>query len=302
MILFKLIFRFIVPGFLISTGLSCGTGDAPPESPAAGKDYTRIVSLAPNITETLFALGIGDRVAGVTRFCTYPPEAREKPQVGGYLDINYEALAALRPDLVMLLPEHAEIRKKLERLGINTMVVHNRVVRDIFDTIHAIGDACGVADRADSLARDMETRMESVRKRTENLPKPRVLIVIERKTGGGTPGAVYAAGPNTSFDELIQLAGGINAYRGPEIPYPEISVEGVIRLNPEVIIDIIPTLVEQGITAERARADWKSLSTVSAVQTNRIYIFSDNSLVIPGPRFIQALENLAETIHPSGVS
>ncbi|MHB9027489.1 MAG: ABC transporter substrate-binding protein [Candidatus Latescibacterota bacterium] len=297
MFLLKTTIRLIALALLIPAGFSCGSGDKPSESPTAGRNYTRIVSLAPNITETLFALGIGDRVTGVTRFCTYPPEAREKPQVGGYLDINYEALAALRPDLVILLPEHEEIRKKLEGLDIYTMTVHNRVIRDILDTIHAIGDTCGVSARADSLARDMETRMEAVRKRTKGLPKPRVLIVIERKVGGGTPGAVYAAGPNTSFDELIRLAGGTNAYRGPEISYPEISVEGIIRLDPEVIIDIIPALAAQGITEERARSDWKKLSTISAVKTDRIYILSDNSLVIPGPRFIKALENLAEIIH-----
>jgi iron complex transport system substrate-binding protein len=297
MLLIKTTIRLVALALLISAGFSCGSGGKPSEFHAAGGNYTRIVSLAPNITETLFALGLGDRVAGVTRFCTYPPEAENRPRVGGFLDINFEALAALRPDLVILLPEHDEIRKKLEGLQIKTMTVHNRIVRDIFSTIRAIGDTCGVSARADSLARDMETRMESVRKRTESLPKPRVLVIIERKVGGGTPGAVYVAGPHTSFDEMIRLAGGFNAYRGPEITYPEISVEGIIRLNPEVILDIIPTLGELGFTEERAREDWKSLRTVSAVKTNRIFILCDNALVIPGPRFIEGLEKIAGIIH-----
>ncbi len=281
---------------------SCGSGGGTPsESPAAGKEYARIVSLAPNITETLFALGLGDRVAGTTRFCKYPPEAREKPRVGGLLDVNYEALAALRPDLVILLPEHEEPKKRLEALGIRTLTVHNRVVREILDTITTIGKICDTAARADSLLRDIESRIDAIRERTKDLPAPRALLVIERKVGAGTPGAVYAAGPNTFYDELIILAGGTNAYSRPAISYPEISLEGILRLNPDVIIDIIPTLAEHGISEETARADWEGLAGTRALKTGRVHVLGADYAVIPGPRFIRTLEELAEILHaPQG--
>lgn len=278
--------------------VSCGRSDDRKEASVSGKEYARIVSLAPNITETLYALGLGDRVAGVSRFCKYPPEATEKPKVGGFLDVNYEALASLKPDLAILLPEHEEVKKHLESLGIPTLTVHNRVVREILDTVTTIGKTCGTEARADSLVRDMESRLEAVRKHTEGRPKPRVLLVVERKVGGGTPGAVYAAGTDTFYDELIELAGGVNAYRGPAIAYPEVALEGILRLDPEIVVDIIPTLAEQGISPEAARADWNGVPSLRAVKSGRVHVMGDSYAVIPGPRFIRMLEELAGIIHP----
>lgn len=278
--------------------MSCGQGTGEAASPAEGTACARIVSLAPNITETLFALGLGDRVAGVTEFCVYPPEAREKPNVGGFLDINYEALAALRPTLVILLPSHGEARKRLAALGIGTLTVRNDVVGEILGSIETIGRTCGVPGRADSLTRDIQARMAAVRARTENLAKPRVLIVVDRTAGRGKPGTVCVAGPGTFYDELITLAGGENAYRGPKIPYPEVSAEGVLRLDPEVIVDILPALATQGIPPEAARADWTALDRVRAVRTGRVHVLTGGYAVVPGPRFIQTLEKFAELIHP----
>lgn len=278
--------------------LSCGQGTGEATSPADGKPCARIVSLAPNITETLFALGLGDRVAGVTEFCAYPPEARRKPKVGGFLDINYEALAALHPDLVILLPSHGEARKRLAALGIGTLTVRNGVVGEILGSIDTIGKTCGVPGRADSLTRDIRARMAAIRGRTENLAKPRVLIVVDRTAGRGKPGTVCVAGPETFYDELVTLAGGENAYRGPKIPYPEVSSEGIIRLNPEVIVDILPALATQGIPPGAARADWMTLEGVRAVRTGRVHVLTEGYAVVPGPRFIQTLEKFAELIHP----
>jgi len=293
----KIAVRLIAFALTLIAGISCGSGDKPFESPASGKNYTRIVSLAPNITETLFALGLGGRVAGITRFCTYPPEALKKPRVGGFLDVNFEALAALNPDLAILLPEHEEARKRIAALGVQTLTVHNRVVGEILETIKAIGKTCGAETRADSLTHDIETRMNAVRERTKGLPKPRTLIVVERRMREGVPGAVYAAGPNTFYDELITLAGGTNAYRGPAISYPEISTEGILRLDPEVIVDIIPTLEKQGMPEETARAAWKRLADVTAVKTGRVYVIGADYAAVPGPRFILTLEVLSDLLH-----
>ncbi|MDP2982038.1 MAG: helical backbone metal receptor [Candidatus Latescibacter sp.] len=281
---------------LLLTGIGCRKGDAPESAIPAGKNYTRIISLAPSITETLFALGLGDRVIGVTKFCKYPPEAREKAQVGGFFDPNYEAVVTLKPDLVILLPEHEQARKYLENLGIATLVVHNRVIGEILDTITVIGKTCGAEKEAERIVRDIESRKGAVQKKTAGRERRRVIVAVGRTAGALDQ--VFIAGPNTFYDELIALAGGTNAYRGYPIPYPEVSGEGMLRLDPEIILDLLPELAEQGHSEAAARSDWNKIHELSAVKNRKVYILTADYAVIPGPRFIQTLEEMARIIHP----
>lgn len=292
--------RFI-PAVLVLAAcavLSCGQGNKPAQTTVAAKQYTRIVSMAPNITETLFALGLGDRVAGVTDFCKYPPEALTRPKTGGLFNPNYEAVVSLKPDLIILLPEQEETRKYLSGLGIETLTVHNRVVAEILDTITAVGNACGAQEKAAGLRKEIESRMAAIREKTAGRGRPRVLMVVERTMGAGSPGAVYVTGPETFYDELITIAGGTNAYIGHSIAYPQISGEGILKLDPEIIIDLLPVMRVRGIDEKTLRRDWNSLPGVSAVKTGRLYTMSADYTAVPGPRFILILEDLARIIHP----
>ncbi len=171
--------------------------------------YSRIVSMSPSITETLFALDLGDRVVGVTSFCKYPPEAQEKVNVGGYIDPNYEALITLKPDLVIILPEHENIHDYLIELDIKYLVVNNKKVADIIDAIMTIGRVCGAEKRAQELVTNIKSRIQKIQEQTKGLSKPRVLISVGRTIGSGSLKDVYIAGGNTFFDELISYAGGI---------------------------------------------------------------------------------------------
>ena len=253
----------------------------------------RIVSMAPNITETLFALGLGDRVVGVTRFCTFPPEAREKPSVGGFLDPNYEMITSLRPDLVLLLPEHADVMEALRELGISFDVVRNRTVDEILETIRSIGAACGREDEARALIADIEKRMETVRSCTAGGNVPKMLISVSREFDTGTIRQVYAAGPGTFYDELISIAGGRNACAETPASYPALSAEGLISLDPDIIIDLIPPGQAGEIDPDLARNAWAEYGYIKAVRTGDIHVIDADYAVIPGPRFIRFLEDLA---------
>jgi iron complex transport system substrate-binding protein len=253
----------------------------------------RIISLAPNITETLFALGLGDRVIGVTRFCDYPPEAREKPSVGGFLDPNYEMISSLHPDLVLLLPEHVEVMESLDNLGIRYEIVHDRTVAEILGTIGRIGNLCGKEHEADSLIADIDGRIKTIQTAAAKGVKPKVLISVSREFDAETISRVYAAGPGTFYDELIGFAGGENAYRGPDISYPVLSAEGLISLNPDIIIDLIPPGQEEDVSPETIRNTWAGFGTIGAVRSGQIYVLDDDYAVVPGPRFIEFLEELA---------
>ena len=141
------------------------------ESPAASSPkhrggYERIVSLAPSITEDLYTLGLMDRVVGVTRFCDYPPEALDKTKIGGYTDPNYEAIIALKPDLIIMLAEHEEPRKRLGKLGFDIVSVNHKSIEGILESIEAIGDACGVLPKAKAVTKHLMERMERIQEKT----------------------------------------------------------------------------------------------------------------------------------------
>ena len=282
---------FMISCALLLSGISCRKGDTRGDAPRTGRSSTRIISLAPNITETLFALGLESRVIGVTKFCKYPPEATKKAQVGGFFDPNYEAMVALKPDLVILLPEQEQAKKYLENLGIATLTVHNRLIGEILDTITVIGKTCGKESEAAEMVSGIRSRMETVKKKTESLKRKKILVSVGRTAGSVEQ--IVIAGQNTFYDELITLAGGINVYHGYPVPYPEVSGEGMLRLDPDIILDIQPSLAAMGLSEKDARRDWDKIPELRAVKTGNVYILSADYTAVPGPRFIRTLEEMA---------
>jgi len=264
---------------------------------AHGGACRRIVSLAPNITETLFALGLGDRIVGVTRYCTYPPAARTRARVGGYFHPDYEAIIALQPDLVILLTDHRRPKRNLEDLGLRTLVVKNKSISDVMESIETMGTVCGARERAGELLEDIRARMERIRELTAGLPRPRVLISVERDVGSGSVESASISGREGFHGKMIELAGGVNAYGG-SVEFPRLSGEGLIRLDPQVIIDLVPDAAGRGLEAASILRDWESISRIDAVRRGRVHVFGDDYMVIPGPRFILILEEMARVIHP----
>ena len=263
-----------------------------------GYTYNRIVSLSPGITETLFALGAGNRVVGVTRFCKYPPEAQEKEEVGGYIDPNFEAIAALNPDLIFVLPEQEKVHRYLDELHLKFVTVRDETLEDILDSVIMIGKLCGLEGKAGEIITQLESRMQTVKDVTDGLPREKVLISVGRNPGTGSLEDVYCAGRNTLYDELITCAGGVNAYSGHTIAYPVLSAEGLYHLNPDIIIDLIPDIDSRGLNKTALIDDWQSIKGVAAVKNERVHLLSSDYAVIPGPRFILFLEDMARLIHP----
>jgi iron complex transport system substrate-binding protein len=273
---------------------------SPQQSQAVSDPATisRFVSMSPSTTETLFALGLGQKVVGVTRFCNYPPEAQKLPQVGGYLDINYEALIALKPDLVIILPEFEQVKNYLTELKIPYLIVNNKKIIDIIQTIQTLGHIGGVQKDAEALVDRLQNRIQAIKDITRLLPRPDILISIGRTIGSGTLEEVYIAGKNTLYNEMIDLAGGKNAYQDSRLDYPMVSAEGILQMNPDIIIDLVTDMKEKGLTEEEIIKDWKGVAGVQAAQNHQIYVLSDDYAVIPGPRFILLLEKLVQIIHP----
>jgi iron complex transport system substrate-binding protein len=262
---------------------------------SGGSGCRRIVSLAPSVTEILFELGLGDRLVGVTRYCRYPPEAQTKARVGGYVDPNYEGIVRLRPDLVILLTVHTAAGERLRHLGFATLTVDHTRIAGILTSIMTIGNACGAGKKAEALAGGISARMERIRNAAKGAGPPRVLISVDRTTDALS--SVYIAGKNTCYDEMISIAGGVNAYAGAAA-YPAVSAEGILQMDPQVIIDLVPSLDGRKKTREKALTQWNMLAGVEAVTAGRVFIFEQDYAVIPGPRLIILLEDMARAIHP----
>ncbi len=259
--------------------------------------YRRIISLAPSITEILFKLGLGDKVVGVTDYCDFPPEAQAKTKIGGYYDPNYEAIISLSPDIVIMLPEHQEPKQYLSRFGLKVLIVDHKNISGILTSITAIGNASRVEQNAASLVLDLRKRMELIEQKTAGLTRPKVMVTVGRNMGSGSLKDIYISGRDGFYDEMITLSGGVNAYTG-RVTFPVVSGEGIIRMNPKVIIDIIPDLEQKGWDKTMILKEWKTISQVDAVKNERVYIFSEDYVATPGPRFILIMEQMAKAIHP----
>ena len=263
---------------------------------AAGREVTapdapqRIISMAPSVTEMLFALGLGSRVVGVSRFSDYPPEVQNLPKVGPYVDIHLEAVLGLNPDLAIGVedgnPHH--VTSKLRELHIPVYITNPRDFQGVLHSLESLGELLGAEERAAALVGDMKRRLECIRSLTSGLPRPKVLLQIEH-----TP--LVTVNRDTLQSKLIELAGGDNPAQGEPVHYPRYSMETVLQSQPDVII--ISTMLDQS-SLQSEIDGWKRYSVLPAVRNGRIYAISPNIIARAGPRIIQGLEAMFKMIHP----
>jgi cobalamin transport system substrate-binding protein len=252
----------------------------------------RVVSLAPSITETVFVLGDGDRLVGVTDYCDYPPEATRKPRVGGISTPSFEAILALRPDLVLATSEsnYADHVQRLVSLGLDVYVVRPVDFETVLESIERIGAVLGREDAARARVGAMRREADAITLAISGAPRPRVLYVV-------WPNPLIAPGRGTLISELIRRAGGDSVTGAEPLPYPRLSLETVVERRPE---RIIVGRHGQGTVEELLRG-WERLGAVSAVREGRVYGVDGDLVHRPGPRMIDALRALARVIHPERV-
>jgi iron complex transport system substrate-binding protein len=247
----------------------------------------RIVSLAPSTTETLFALGVGDRVAGVTAVCNYPPEAQRRVKVGDFR-LNVERIISLDPDLVVAVADlQSSVIEALDRAGAPLLVIDPYSFDDLYAAIRLLGNATGAQRRAEGLVTEMREARRRIRGAAARVPeqqKPKVFIEI-----GDRP--LRTAGPNTFVSQIVEDAGGRNIASDVRGDWGTFSHEAVIARNPEVIITTIPGDVD-GILH---REGWEA---VSAVRTRRVHAVNPDIVVRPGPRLKEGLEAVFELLRP----
>jgi iron complex transport system substrate-binding protein len=286
---------------LVLTAWLPGTAGAVAVRDAVGRtvevpdEPRRIVSLAPNLTEMLYALGLGDRVAGVTLFCDWPPEVAAKPRIGGVINPSLETIVALGADLVLATADgnRPEDVNRLAALGVAVFTIDTRSLDDVLRSLLTIGEITGRAARAREIAAGLERRRESVRARVAGSTPVTVFVAIDRAP-------LISAGGGTFVGELLTLAGGRNIAGTSPIKYPVFSLEQLLADDPEVILDAADPGV---VSAAEIQTRWRALpgaTALRAMRTGRVISVGQGSFFRPGPRIIDSLEQLVEILHPAG--
>jgi iron complex transport system substrate-binding protein len=258
----------------------------------------RIISLSPNITEIIFDLGAGERVVAVTDYCDFPKQAALLPKVGGFIQPNIETIVATEPDLVILLNAQHHTVEQLRKLNIKTLIVNNRTLSDITTAIEQIGKAIGYQQQAGLLLNQINNKINAIKQKTVNLPSPSVMISIGHSMASEQFEQIYIAGQQDFYNDLIELAGGKNVYQIDFPAVPSVSIEGILQLNPDIIIDIFPEADDHNKSLQQVKQQWQSLKQLNAVKHNQVYIIEEDYATIPGPRIFLLLEQLSALIHP----
>jgi iron complex transport system substrate-binding protein len=255
----------------------------------------RIISMAPNITETVFALGCGDRLVAVTDFCVHPPEALALPKVGGFYNPNLERMAVLNPDLVLLQGKHEKVDRFCDGRHIPVLHVAMDSLASIYSGIERLGEALGVPDRAAVLNRAIGNDLEAVRRAANRHSSRKVFVSLGRAMG--SMANLYTVGGTSFLSEVLRIAGGENVFGDVKLAYPEASKESLVRRAPEVILEMRPG---EAMAPERQKqivAEWAVFKTIPAVRDGKVFVVTDDFILVPGPRVAAVARILAGTLH-----
>lgn len=253
-------------------------------------DPQRVIALAPNITEIVFALKQERRLVGVTRYSDFPLEAAKLPKVGSYVHLDLERIVALKPDLCIAIKDGnpKTIVQKITSLNIPVFAVNPTSLDTVIETISEMGKLLDASQNAKNLVDNMRSRIYRVKARVEKtVHRPGVFFQI-----GISP--IVSVGTPTFIHELIVLAGGTNLAAGP-VPYPRFNKEQVIAISPEIIII---TSMSRAAVFEQVKAEWNQWPHLPAVKNQRIFLEDSNLFDRPTPRLVDGLELLVRLIHP----
>lgn len=244
--------------------------------------YTRIVSLKPNITEILFALGAGDRIVGVTSYCDRPPEAQKLPKVADYIHVDTEKTLLLKPDLILGSTENASQKEVnfLESRGVKVALFPFATLKDLMSSLAAIGKLLDAAPEADRILATMRSELEDLKARAKDRPRLKALFVV-----GADP--LVVAGSGNFFDDAAEYLAVTNVAGQSRLHYPTFSTEALIRSAPEVILELTMGS-EQSASREERRRWWARFGSIPAVKNGRVYFMDiERMRAVPGlPSFL----------------
>lgn len=276
-----------------------GAGEVSPlgspelKNPAPPK---RIAVMSSAVTELLFAMGAEDRIVGVTRFAVHPKAVEKIPKIGGLMDVNFERLASLEPDLIVAQSADPKIEAFSRRRGISFWHAEIERIGDVFHFLERLGARLGMRESARALDRRLRGDLDTVRRRVAGRPKVRCFLSVDR-----TPGRLsqlLSAGGGTFLSELLALAGGGNVFEDMGERYQSVSKEALIARAPEMIIELKPGGKVDSPAAAQLVDDWKTLGSLPALVNQQVHVITHDAALLPGPRMAEVAQVLAATLHP----
>jgi iron complex transport system substrate-binding protein len=250
----------------------------------------RIISLAPSLTETIYALGLQDRLVGDTDYCDYPPEAQKKPKVGGAINPSLEQIAALHPDLVLVTKDfnRLETVRALETLGIPSYAIDPHTVADILSSTHRLADVLGAPAAGKTLDDELHQQLAALQTKLAGIPPRRVLFIV-------WPAPLISIGKQTFIADALREAGAISIVESQQ-SWPQMNLEEVVRLQPDYLVFASSHFAggQRDFDALAARPGWDILQAVQ----NRHFAVISEAVNRPAPRIVSAIEELARQLHP----
>ncbi len=247
--------------------------------------------MLPSLTQTVVALGQGNRLVGITDFDELDSSFKKIPRLGGFLNPGLEAILALKPDMVLLGNMQTELQQKLSHLHIPSLIFAQQSVDDVFDGIRILGEMLDAPKSSDSLRKSMHAGLDSIAALSNALHRPSCLLVISRNPG--TLQNLFTCGPASFLAQLLSVAGGESVFADMKQTWAPISLEEIILRNPEVILDLSGNSVGDSKT-------WESLESVRAVKSHRIYMLDQKWMTLPGPMMVEIAGTFFQAIHSPG--
>lgn len=256
----------------------------------------RIVSLVPNVTEILFAIGAGPQVVGVSNYDVEPPEVRSLPTVGALLDPDTEKIISLKPDLVITYGSQTDLQSQLKAANIPFFDYRHAGLDHIMVTMRALGARTGHQQQAEQAARAIEASIDAIRKRVAGKPRPKTLLVFGREPGSLRN--IYASAGRGFLHDMLEVAGGDDVLKDIDKESAQVSTEMILARQPEVILELNSATRLNDADLKKVVDPWMTLSSVPAVKNKRVVILLGPGLTVPGPRVIEGIEKMAQALHP----
>ena len=256
----------------------------------------RIISLVPNVTEILFAIGAGPQVVAVSNYDVEPPEVRSLPTVGALVDPDTEKIISLRPDLVITYGSQTDLQAQLKRASIPFFDYRHGGLDHIMVTMRALGARTGHVEQAEKVARDLEAAINAVRTRVAGKPRPRTLLVFGREPGSLRN--IYASAGRGFLHDMLVVAGGEDVLTDVDRESAQVSTEMILARKPDVILELNAATRLNEADLKAVVDPWMTLSAVPAVRNKRVIILNGPGLTVPGPRVVDGIEKMANALHP----
>ena len=263
---------------------------------AAQAPPRRIISLVPNVTEILFAIGAGPQVIAVSNYDVEPPEVRSLPTVGALIDPDTEKIISLRPDLVITYGSQTDLKGQLARTNIPYFDYRHGGLDHIMVTMRELGPRTGHADQAEKVARSLQASIDAVKKRVAGRPRPRTLLVFGREPGSLRN--IYASAGRGFLHDMLVAAGGEDVLADIDRESAQVSTEMILARKPDVILELNAATRLNEADLKAVVDPWLTLSSVPAVRNKRVIILTGPGMTVPGPRVVDGIEKMARALHP----